>query len=58
MGEVKKGFQTPRVKHWCDGCDGDMVEDGKKCRRCGKKQLRKKQIFILSCTVLASQKPY
>ena len=38
---MKRGFQTPTVKHWCDGCDRDFVEDGKHCRACGKKQRRK-----------------
>jgi ribosomal protein L40E len=28
--------------HWCNGCDAALVNDGAKCRRCGKRQLPKR----------------
>ena len=34
---MRRGLQKPRKKYWCPICDCDFVEEGHKCRSCGKK---------------------
>ena len=33
----EKKLAPKKGKAWCDFCDGDLVADGAKCRRCGRR---------------------
>ena len=34
--------RSKKTKGWCDGCDKEIVELGKKCLKCGKKYKTKR----------------
>jgi len=38
--ELKR--RPKRGKHWCNGCDANLIWDGQKCKVCGSRDVRKR----------------